>query len=118
MSEIGGVDVVLIDNATGEPPRLVGAGDSLVTLSEPKRQRDGTYRQLVEVRRRQPIEEAEVAVYDAIETLRGRVEVAGLGSGPGVKGTPRLRGQRLRSAAKLVSNAVNDLARAIEGGRG
>lgn len=106
--------VNLIDNETGEPP-VLHQGDSLQAMGAPRRQRDGSRRQLVEVRRMLPVEQAELAVYDAIETLRGRVEVAGLGQGDEVKGTPRIRGQRLRQAAKIVGIAVNDLAHAIEG---
>lgn len=106
---------VLIDNETGEPP-ILGTGDRLIVMGEPKEQRVGPPRQLCEVRRQAPVEDAEMACYDAIESLRGRIEVAGLGnpaSGESV-GTPRLRAQRLRQAARLVLIAVNDLAHAVE----
>lgn len=103
--------VVLIDNATGEPPVLSKAGDQIVCMGTPKLAAPGQYRQLVEVRRLMPVEDAEVAVYDAIESLRGRVEVAAVNEG---QGTYRVRAQRLRSAAKVLSAAVGDLAAAVE----
>lgn len=106
--------VKLIDNATGEPPIVLAEGDQIVVLGEPKRA-GGEYRQLVEVRRAMPVEQAEMAVYDAIETLRGRVEVADLpdkGSG-----SRRIKAQRLRQAASVLSATVIDLAQAVEGRR-
>lgn len=106
-------EVTLIDSLTGKSPTL-GSGDQLITLGEPKKQRDGSWRQLCEVRPLATVQEAEVAVYDAIETLRGRVEVAGLGSGQDVPGSPRIRAQRLRQAGRVVGATVNDLARAVE----
>jgi hypothetical protein len=105
--------VTLVDLATGEPPRLLGEGDALVILGTPKKQRNGEIRQSVETRRARPVEEAEVAVYDAIESLRGRVEVSSLGDGPG-RGSRRLRAQRLRQAARVLDACVKDLALAVE----
>lgn len=105
-------DALLIDNETGEAPVLLHDGDRLIMMGEPKEQRTGPPRQLCEVRRAMPAEEAEVASYDAIEVLRGRIEVATLAERS--IGTPRLRAQRLRQAARLVQIAVNDLAHAIE----
>lgn len=103
-------EVRVFDNETGE----LFAGDTMVVLGSPKQVGD-EYRQLVEVRRAMPVEKAEMAVYDAIETLRGRVEVADLAD----KGTgsARIKAQRLRQAASVLSATVIDLAQAVEGRR-
>lgn len=106
--------VTLIDNATGEPPQELAEGDQIVVLGAPK-QVMTEWRQLIEVRRALPIVQAEMAVYDAIETLRGRVEVVGLAD----KGTGsvRIKAQRLRQAGRVLTATVNDLAQAVEGRR-
>lgn len=101
-----------IDNDTGESP-VLRSGDQLIAIGTPQLF-GNEQRQLCEVRRLMRVEEAEVAVYDAIEQLRGRVEVAGLGNGGEVPGTPKLRAQRLRQAASVVDACVNNLARAVE----
>lgn len=101
--------MVMIDSATGNAPTLQ-SGDSLVMVGAPRSVR-GELRQMCEVRRLLPVEQARVAVYDALESLRGRVEVAGVRRG---EGSPKVRAQRLKSAAKIASAAVEDLARSVE----